>query len=120
VELISSRTGQGFGKPWLTMLIDAFSRRILSLFLTYDPPSYRSCMMVLRECVRRHERLPQILVVDGGAEFRSVYLDTLLARYESRVVKIFKCVEESQSSMMDVEDEHYRMGAAFGLRYRIG
>jgi len=31
-------------------------------------------------------------------------------------VKIFKCVEESQSSMMDVEDEHNRMGAAFALR----
>jgi hypothetical protein len=31
------------------------------------------------------------------------------------VVKIFKCVEESQSSMMDVEDEHNRMRAAFGL-----
>jgi hypothetical protein len=37
-----------------------------------------------------------------------------------RVVKIFKCVEESQSSMMDVENEHNRMGAAFGLRDRIG
>jgi hypothetical protein len=38
----------------------------------------------------------------------------------SRVVKIFKCVEGSQSSMMDIEDEHNRMGTAFGLRYRIG
>jgi putative transposase len=82
LELISSCTAQGFGRPWLTMMLDAFSRRILSLFLTYDPPSYRSCMMVLRECVRRHERLPQMLVVDGGPEFRSLYLDTLLARYE--------------------------------------
>jgi hypothetical protein len=36
------------------------------------------------------------------------------------VVKIFKCVEESQSSMMDVGDEHNRMRAAFGLRDRIG
>jgi putative transposase len=27
-------------------------------------------------------RLPQIIVVDGGAEFRSAYFDTLLARYE--------------------------------------
>jgi hypothetical protein len=35
------------------------------------------------------------------------------------MVKIFKFVEESQSSMMDVEDEHNRMGAAFGLRYRL-
>jgi hypothetical protein len=29
---------------------------------------HRSCMMVLRECVRRHGRLPQILVVDGGID----------------------------------------------------
>jgi putative transposase len=38
--------------------------------------------MALRECVRRHGRLPQILVVDGGREFESVYFETLLARYE--------------------------------------
>src|SRR5215831_6073342 len=36
------------------------------------------------------------------------------------MVKIFKSVEGSRSSMMDVEDEHNRMRAAFGLRYRIG
>ena len=29
-----------------------------------------------------HARLPQILVVDGGSEFQSVYFETLLARYE--------------------------------------
>jgi hypothetical protein len=62
--------------------MDAFSRRLLAFFLTFDPPSYRSCMMVLRECVRRHGRLPQILVVDGGKEFEGVYFETLLARYE--------------------------------------
>ena len=70
------------GRPWLTLLTDAFSRRILALYLTFDPPSYRSCMMVLRECVRRHARLPQIVVVDGGRDFQSVYFETLLARYE--------------------------------------
>jgi hypothetical protein len=37
-----------------------------------------------------------------------------------RMVKIFKCVERSRSSIMDVEDEHNHMRAAFGLRYRIG
>ena len=63
-------------------MIDAFSRRILALHLTYDPPSYRSCMMVLRECVRRHARLPQILVADNGREFESTYFETVLARYE--------------------------------------
>ena len=39
-------------------------------------------MTVLRECVRRHGRLPQIAVVDGGKEFESLYFETLLARYE--------------------------------------
>ncbi len=82
VELVCSRTGRNLGRPWATFLTDAFSRRLLALYLTFDPPSYRSCMMALRECVRRHGRLPQILVVDGGAEFESVYFETLLARYE--------------------------------------
>jgi len=45
--------------------------------------------------------------------------DTQMVR-PSRVVKIFKCVEGSRSSMMDVEDEHNHMRAAFGLRYWFG
>jgi transposase InsO family protein len=82
VESPSSRTGRTLGRPWLTLLTDAYSRRILAVYITFDPPSYRSCMMVLRQCVKLHGRLPQIIVVDGGAEFRSTYFDTLLARYE--------------------------------------
>jgi len=82
VELLCSSTGRNLGRPWLTILIDAFSRRLPAIFLSFDPPSYRSCMMVMRECVRRFGRFPQILVVDGGKEFDSVYFETLLARYE--------------------------------------
>jgi putative transposase len=82
VELVCSVTGQNLGRPWLTILMDAFSRRILAVYLTFDPPSYRSCMMVIRECVRRFNRLPQVVVVDGGLDFSSTYFETLLARYE--------------------------------------
>ena len=74
--------GHRLGRPWLTLLTDAFSRRTLAFYLTFDPPSYRSCMMTLRECVRRFSRFPQILVVDGGREFESTYFETLLARYQ--------------------------------------
>ena len=81
VETRSLATDHSLGRPWTTLLVDAFSRRILGLYLTFDPPSYRSCMMVLRDCVRRHGRLPQMVVVDGGAEFKSTYFETLLARY---------------------------------------
>ena len=82
IELVCSTTGRNLGRPWLSLLTDAYSRRVLATSLSFDPPSYRSCMMIIRECVARHNRLPQIFVVDGGAEFGSVYFETILARYE--------------------------------------
>lgn len=80
-ELLCSLTGKNLGRVWATFLTDAYSRRFAA-YLTYDPPSYRSCMMIMRECVRRFGRLPQIVVVDHGKEFSSTYFETLLARYE--------------------------------------
>jgi putative transposase len=82
IELVSAITGQNRRRVWLTLLTDAFSRRVLAFYLTFDEPSYRSCMMVLRECVRLHQRLPQIMVIDGGPEFRSTYFDQVIARFE--------------------------------------
>jgi len=41
-------------------------------------------MMTLRLCVKRYGRLPAALVVDGGPEFQSVYLEQLLALYRVR------------------------------------
>ncbi|MEH1833279.1 MAG: transposase family protein [Nostoc sp.] len=81
IELRSKVSGRNLGRPWLTLLIDAYSRRILAVYLTFDPPSYRSCMMALRLCIQRFGRFPQSVVVDGGKEFHSVYFDTLLAWY---------------------------------------
>jgi transposase InsO family protein len=82
VWVVCSQTGRLLGRPWLSFLSDAYSRRILALYITFDPPSYRSAMMIIRECVRRHGRLPQILILDGGKEFESTYFETLLARCE--------------------------------------
>ena len=70
IELVCSRTGKNLGRPWLSLAIDAFTRRILGFYLSFDPPSYRSNMMLLRDIVRRHHRLPQMIVVDNGADFR--------------------------------------------------
>jgi hypothetical protein len=38
-------------------------------------------MMVLRICVQRFSRLPETIVVDGGAEFGSTYFETLVAAF---------------------------------------
>jgi putative transposase len=82
IELVCARTGRSLGRPWATILLDAFSRRILAIYLSFDRPSYRACMMVLRLCVQRFGQFPETLVVDNGAEFGSVYFETLLAAFE--------------------------------------
>ncbi|MDM9581985.1 TnsA endonuclease N-terminal domain-containing protein [Nostoc sp. GT001] len=79
IELRCSRTAKVLGRPWITFLVDAYTRRILAVYITFDPPSYRSCMMVLRICVQRYSRLPQIIVSDNGREFHSTYYQTLIA-----------------------------------------
>jgi len=81
IELTCSCTGQNLGKPWLTLLTDSFSRRTLAIFLTFDPPSYRSCMMVLRECIRRCRRFPQFLLLNGGDEFDVAYFEPIQMQF---------------------------------------
>ncbi len=82
--LCDSRTSQPLGNCWLTLLILSHPRRIAAYYLTFDPPSYRSCMMALRLCVKRYGRLPTAMTVDGGPEFHSVYFEQLLALYRVR------------------------------------
>jgi TnsA endonuclease C terminal./Integrase core domain. len=88
LELADSETGLALGRPWLTLLIDAYSRRILAFWLTFDEPSAVSAVMVLRRCVQRWGRLPEELVVDDGAEFNSTWFERLLtARKISKLTR---------------------------------
>jgi putative transposase len=64
---------------WLTLLLDAYSRSVLAFYVTFDSPSYRSNMMLIRDCVKRHGRVPLFIVVDKGKDFQSIYFDQLLA-----------------------------------------
>jgi putative transposase len=66
-------------RPWVTAMVDSFSGEILALWMSLSAPSKKSCTMVIRDCVRRHGRLPEMLVVDGGAEFKSVHFAVMLA-----------------------------------------
>ena len=86
VELKHSTKGIEMVVVWVSLMFDAFTRQVLAYFLTFDPPSYRSCMGLIRECVRRHKRLPECIIVDGGKEFFSIYFEKLLARYKCDIM----------------------------------
>lgn len=68
-------------RPWVTALVDNATKMILAIWVSFKSPSTRSCAMVLRQCVRRHGKLPNSIVVDRGSDFRSVYFNALLANY---------------------------------------
>lgn len=82
LECRCSPTANDSDRPWLTVMICGYSRRALAWCLTYDAPSYRTLMLLMRDCVRRHHRLPNCLVIDGGKEFLSTYFESLCALYE--------------------------------------
>ena len=69
------------GRAWATFTIDGYSRRILAIYLSFEEPSYRSCMMVIRACVQRFKRFPENIITDNGSEFESIYFKQLIARY---------------------------------------
>ena len=79
VRLVASKTGTPLGSPWLTLYLDAYSRMPIAFVLSFDPPSRASVSAVLYDCVHRHHRLSETIVVDQGAEFNSVLTESVLA-----------------------------------------
>jgi putative transposase len=66
-------------QPWLTALRDCYTKSVLAFWLTLSPPSRRNCALVIRQCLRTHGRLPEWLIVDRGADFRSSYFSELMS-----------------------------------------
>jgi putative transposase len=81
LETRCSKTSVLLGRPWLSTLVDDHSGDTLAWHLTWDPPSYRSVLMVMRDCVQRHGRLPDEIVVDGGKDMASTWFEVTCAYY---------------------------------------
>ena len=82
LEVVDEETGENLGRPWLSLMVDSFSREVLAYDLSFDPPSAATCMVLIRDCVQRNRRLPLVVVTDNGKEFHSAYFETLMSRYE--------------------------------------
>lgn len=82
VVVLQSGDGEkGKKRPWLTAMIDQATHVILAISISFRSPSRHACACVIRDCVRRHARLPETIVVDHGSDFESVFFEGLLARY---------------------------------------
>ena len=87
LETRDSRTSKKTGKVWVSILVCVCTRRILAMHVMFEPPSYRSVLAVLRDCVRRYGRLPASILVDGGKDMASTWFETTCAFFG---VKVFR------------------------------
>lgn len=58
------------GDAILSMLVDQVSEEVLAWIILFSPPSSTTNALLLRDCVRRHGRLPRAIYADGGSDFR--------------------------------------------------
>lgn len=87
VLLVDEETGEVIGRPWLTVVIDRFSRMIVSFVLHLLPPTMETVLLAIERAITPKqaflERFPEVksdwpahgfpmrLVPDNGAEFHA-------------------------------------------------
>lgn len=72
--------------PWLTYMRDAATDKALGMYISLSRPSYISVMAVLWDCIRRHGRLTEGVLLDGEKPHDSIFVEQLLA--DQRIDKI--------------------------------
>lgn len=73
-------------KPWLTIVLDDFSRAVAGYFLSFSAPSAMQTALALRQAIWRKAQtgwhicgIPQILYTDHGSDFTSQHMEQGLA-----------------------------------------
>jgi len=81
LDILLVRDGQPPGKPWLTVVMDDYSRAVAGYFLTVDAPSALNTSLALRQAIWRKDEprwhvcgIPQILYTDCGSDFKSQHV----------------------------------------------
>jgi putative transposase len=80
-------------RPWLTAVIDDYSRSIAGYFLGFDPPSSLRTSLAMRQAIWRKADahwqvcgIPDVLYVDNGTDFVSKHLEQVAVDLKMRLV----------------------------------
>lgn len=92
--LLVDRHGKLMGRPWLSTVIDSYSRCIIGVNLGFDAPSSQVVALALRHAILPKQYgedyklhcdwgtfgLPQYLFTDGGKDFRSNHVSEIASQ----------------------------------------
>jgi putative transposase len=80
-------------KPWLTTVIDDYSRAVAGYFLSFEDPSVLHTSLALRQAIWRKQEprwivcgIPDVLYTDNGSDFTSQHLEQVGADLRIRLV----------------------------------
>ena len=80
-------------KPWLSVVIDDYSRAVAGYFLSFEEPSALHTSLALRQAIWRKEDprwvicgIPDVLYTDHGSDFTSGHLEQVGADLKIRLV----------------------------------
>lgn len=86
LDILVLREGQAPAKPWLTVVLDDYSRAMAGYFLTFDAPSALNTSLALRQAIWHKDEprwhmcgIPQVLYTDCGSDFTSQHLEQVSA-----------------------------------------
>ncbi|MEO8855147.1 MAG: Mu transposase C-terminal domain-containing protein [Ginsengibacter sp.] len=80
-------------KPWLTTIVDDYSRAIAGIFLSLEAPSSLNTALALRQAIWKKENpgweicgIPQILYTDHGSDFMSQHIEQVCIALKIRMI----------------------------------
>ena len=80
-------------RPWLTIVIDDYSRAIAGYYLAFEPPSVLRTSLALRQAIWRKSDarwpicgIPDILYTDNGSDFTSRHMEYVAADLKMQLV----------------------------------
>jgi putative transposase len=80
-------------RPWLTIVIDDYSRAIAGYYLGFDPPSSTRTALALRQAIWRKGQsrwhvcgIPEVLYTDNGSDFTSKHIEQVAVDLKIRLV----------------------------------
>ena len=83
--LVLKEDGQA-AKPWLTVIVDDYSRAVAGYFLFFEAPTAQQTALALRQAIwRKDDRrwqvcgIPELLYTDNGSDFTSQHLEQVAA-----------------------------------------
>ena len=83
----------GTARPWLTVVMDDFSRAVAGYYLAFDPPSSLRTCLALRQAIWRKQDphwqvcgIPDVLYTDNGSDFTSKRLEQVTTALRVRAI----------------------------------